>query len=171
MKTAFRHAAFVSLFLLSSSAFAGEAPSGEHRFLGYERFTPRLALGMTLGPETFAIAGSFEYNADRFFSFGPMLLGGLGSSDDLVIGSLIGRLTAPIYAWERVEFSIFTGPGFIYREAGGLTFRDFAYGVGFNADVFIIPHLTAGLGMSLYVTGAETERTLGTLTASATYRF
>ena len=167
------HSALVAGFfaLLLTPLARAEGEPADHPFLGYRQFTARAGVGATFAPDTFAVAASVEYNLDRFLSFGPMLQAGFRSGRNLFILSGMGRLTAPLYATRRVEASFHTGPGVIFRESGGFNFRNFAYALGADADVFVIRNLTCGLGMTLNLTSASGARTVWLATAGASYHF
>jgi len=129
-----------------------------------------LGTGMTLGPETFLVVGSAEIAVDRFFSVGPLLQLGLGNESQMLISTLGGRLYVPIHALDRVEVSVQTGLGVIQRWSNSFSFYNFVYEVGLDAEYYLNPSLSVGLGGGVNITAAEAERVIGTLYLLATYR-
>ncbi|HLG20317.1 MAG TPA: hypothetical protein VI895_10950 [Bdellovibrionota bacterium] len=162
----------LALSLIASTALAQTSqPQSPEDFLAYHPFSGRLGIGSTVSPETFLLMGTVEGHLDRFFSFGPMLQLGLHRNTNLIVPTLSGRFTAPIYPLDRIKVSLQAGVGGLIRKENGFRTYDFDFETGMDLDVFVIKGLTAGLGWILNVSGDRVDRTVWSLYASAAYHF
>jgi hypothetical protein len=149
---------FILLSLWTALAPNARAQGSDGDFLKEYPLAFRLGLGASMNPGKFLLVGDGEYRFDRFFALGTAPAFG-------------GRFILPIRPSRRVEASIQSGIGWIYLADGAFSSTHFLYEVGPNVDVYILPHLTVGVGYIVDITSANSRAVLHSLYGAVGYRF
>lgn len=183
MKSGFQILSFVLLFAVSATTVWADTATmvggkASYTPASHSYWDSRVGVGVTLDPETFLLVGSVEVRPDPFFSFGPMLQLGFGSSNELVLPTLGGRFIIPQSVWRRLasggpglEWSFQAGFGPLFRETDGFRFRNFVYEFGSNFEIFITKEFAMGLGGIINLTSSSVESVFGSLFATLSYRY
>jgi hypothetical protein len=123
-----------------------------------------------MDPGKFLLVGDGEYRFDRFFALGAVIQAGIGASS-WIAPTFGGRFILPIRPSQRVEASIQSGIGWIYLADAAFSSTHFVYEFGPNVDVYILPHLTVGVGYIVNVTSANSRAIMHSLYGAVGYRF